>query len=71
MDEIMGSQGSWLTAKLDHVPADVNFVFVMDHHPPYTSSSDETKLEADTHRGRASSRWRECWRNGRRTHRFE
>jgi len=40
-DEIGGAQGEWLADKLDHVPADVDFVFVMDHHPPYTSSSDD------------------------------
>lgn len=40
MEEIAGPQGQWLADKLDHVPADVDFVFVMDHHPPYTSSSD-------------------------------
>jgi acid phosphatase type 7 len=44
MDEITGPQGVWLAGKLDHVPADVNFVFVMDHHPPYTSSSDDKKF---------------------------
>lgn len=44
MDELAGPQGEWLTGKLDHVPADVDFVFIMDHHPPYTSSSDEKKL---------------------------
>ena len=43
-DEASGPQGQWLADKLDHVPADVDFVFVMDHHPPYTSSSDEKKL---------------------------
>jgi Icc-related predicted phosphoesterase len=40
LDEVTGSQGEWVTAKLDHVPSDVDFVLVMDHHPPYTSSSD-------------------------------
>jgi Icc-related predicted phosphoesterase len=40
LDELSGPQGQWLTEKLDHVPANVDFVFVMDHHPPYTSSSD-------------------------------
>ncbi|MGA9389781.1 MAG: metallophosphoesterase [Candidatus Sulfotelmatobacter sp.] len=40
LDETSGPQGQWLAEKLDHVPADVDFVFVMDHHPPYTSSSD-------------------------------
>jgi len=40
LDELTGPQGQWLTDKLDHVPADVDFVFVMDHHPPYTGSSE-------------------------------
>ena len=44
LDETSGPQGDWLASKLDHVPADVNFVFIMDHHPPYTSSSDEKLL---------------------------
>ena len=44
LEETSGPQGQWLTEKLDHVPADVDFVFIMDHHPPYTSSSDEKKF---------------------------
>jgi Icc-related predicted phosphoesterase len=44
MEEVSGPQGQWLADKLDHVPSDVDFVFVMDHHPPYTSSSDEKKF---------------------------
>lgn len=40
MDEVSGPQGEWLAEKLDHVPSDVDFVFIVDHHPPYTSSSD-------------------------------
>jgi len=44
LDESTGPQGQWLADKLDHVPGDVDFVFVMDHHPPYTSSSDEKKF---------------------------
>jgi len=51
LDEIGGSQGLWLADKLDHVPADVDFVFLMLHHPPYTSSSD-----AKTHGGGHSAR---------------
>ena len=39
-DEISRPQGQWLTQKLDHLPADVDFVFMVFHHPPYTSSSD-------------------------------
>jgi len=41
LDELSGPQGAWLTAQLDHLPADVDFVFFVFHHPPYTSSSDE------------------------------
>jgi Icc-related predicted phosphoesterase len=44
LDEVSGPQGQWLNDKLDHVPSDVDFVFVMDHHPPYTSSSDDKKF---------------------------
>ncbi len=44
LDEVAGAQEEWLAAKLDHVPADVDFVFLMFHHPPYTSSSDEKKF---------------------------
>src|SRR5580700_1717849 len=40
LDEISGPQGHWLTQKLDQLPADVDFVFIVLHHPPYTSSSD-------------------------------
>jgi Icc-related predicted phosphoesterase len=44
LDETSGPEGTWLAGQLDHVPADVDFVFVMLHHPPYTSSSDEKKF---------------------------
>lgn len=51
MEETTGPQGQWLTDKLDRVPADVDFVFVMLHHPPYTSSSD-AKLFGGGHSAR-------------------
>jgi 3',5'-cyclic AMP phosphodiesterase CpdA len=38
--EISGPQGQWLKQKLDNLPGDVDFVFLVLHHPPYTSSSD-------------------------------
>ena len=44
LDEVSGPQGRWLSDMLDHVPADVDFVFLMFHHPPYTSSSDDKKF---------------------------
>jgi acid phosphatase type 7 len=40
LNEVSGVQGQWLESKLDSIPADVDFVFIMLHHPPYTSSSD-------------------------------
>lgn len=40
LDETSGPQGLWLKQKLDRLPGDVDFVFIVLHHPPYTSSSD-------------------------------
>jgi acid phosphatase type 7 len=51
-DETSGAQGQWLNAKLDHLPADVDFVFLMLHHPPYTSSSD-AKMYGGGHSSRS------------------
>jgi Icc-related predicted phosphoesterase len=39
-EEVIGPQGEWLIKQLDQVPSDVNFVFLMLHHPLYTSSSE-------------------------------
>lgn len=44
LDELSGPQGKWLKGKLDYIPSDVDFVFVVLHHPPYTSSSDAHKF---------------------------
>lgn len=44
LDETSGPQGQWLTQKLDHIPGDVDFVIIVLHHPPYTSSSDAKKF---------------------------
>ena len=44
MDEVSGPQGEWLAHELDHVRSDIDFVFVVDHHPPYTSSSDQKEF---------------------------
>jgi acid phosphatase type 7 len=43
-DETSGAQGLWLASKLDNIPSDVDFVFIMLHHPPYTSSSDSRRF---------------------------
>jgi len=39
-DETSGPQGEWLAHELDTMPADVDFVCIVLHHPPYTDSSD-------------------------------
>lgn len=44
LDETTSPQVQWMNDKLDHVPTDVDFVFLMFHHPPYTSSSDAKML---------------------------
>jgi acid phosphatase type 7 len=41
LDETAGPQGDWLTKKLDNIPPDVDFIFLVLHHPPYTNSSDK------------------------------
>jgi Icc-related predicted phosphoesterase len=41
LSEVSGPQGEWLVKKLDSLPSDVEFVLVLLHHPPYTSSTDE------------------------------
>jgi hypothetical protein len=44
LDESKGAQGEWLKKNLDSIPDDIDFVFLMFHHPPYTSSSDARML---------------------------
>ena len=44
LDEAGGAQEKWLAEKFDTLPADVDFVFLVFHHPPYTSSSDAKKF---------------------------
>ena len=53
LDEIAGEQGQWLAKKLDSIPTDVDFVILMLHHPPYTSSSD-AKLYGGGHSARGT-----------------
>jgi len=52
LDETSGPEGQWLARQLDRVPADVDFVFVILHHPPYTSSSD-AKMYGGGHSSRS------------------
>lgn len=55
LDEVSGPQGQWLAGKLDNIPADVDFVFLMFHHPPYTSSSD-AKMFGGGHSARTTEK---------------
>jgi hypothetical protein len=41
LDETTGPQGDWLRDQLDTLPTGLDFVFLVLHHPLYTSSSDE------------------------------
>ena len=41
LSEVSGPQGDWLHSLLDHLSPSLDFVFLIFHHPPYTSSSDE------------------------------
>ena len=40
LDETSGPQGDWLKKELGEIPSDVDFVFLVLHHPPFTASSD-------------------------------
>jgi acid phosphatase type 7 len=51
LEETSGAQGSWLNSKLDSLPGDIDFVFIVLHHPPYTSSSS-VKLFGGGHSAR-------------------
>jgi Icc-related predicted phosphoesterase len=44
LDELSGPQGDWLRSQLDQLPSPIDFVFLIFHHPPYTSSSDDKTL---------------------------
>jgi Icc-related predicted phosphoesterase len=40
LEELSGAEGDWLRSELEHLSAYVDFVFLVFHHPSYTSSSD-------------------------------
>ena len=40
LEETSGPQGQWFRSKLDTLSSDVDFLVIVMHHPPYTSSSD-------------------------------
>jgi len=44
IEENSGPQHDWLVGQLDQIPADVDFVFFVLHHPPVTSSHEDSPL---------------------------
>jgi Icc-related predicted phosphoesterase len=52
-DELSGAQGHWLRSALNQIPSTIDFVFLVFHHPVYTSSSDE-KLLSTGHSSRST-----------------
>ncbi len=67
LDETGGQQGQWLAHQLDNVPPDVDFVFLMFHHPPYTSSSD-AKTFGGGHSARSTEQQLARMLEGRQAH---
>jgi Icc-related predicted phosphoesterase len=53
LDEVSGPQSDWLRSQLDHLSSSTDFVFLVFHHPPYTSSSDD-KAFGGGHSARAT-----------------
>jgi acid phosphatase type 7 len=43
-DELSGAQGDWLRSQLASVPGSTDFVFLVFHHPVYSSSSDDKTM---------------------------
>jgi acid phosphatase type 7 len=52
LEELSGPQGEWLRAQVSGIAPGVDFVFLVFHHPCYTSSSDE-KIFGGGHSARA------------------
>jgi 3',5'-cyclic AMP phosphodiesterase CpdA len=40
-DELSGDQGQWFRDQLNMIPSSADFLFIIFHHPVYSSSSDE------------------------------
>lgn len=57
--ELSGPQGQWLRDKLDRLPADVSFVVLALHHPPYTNSSP--KIPGSGHAARSQEKQLAQW----------
>ena len=63
LDELSGPQGTWLKEQFDKVDDDTNFVFLVFHHPPYTSSTDD-KVRGGGHSARETEKSLAKWLEG-------
>lgn len=67
LDELSGPQGDWLKGQFNKLTDDTNFVFMVFHHPPYTSSSDDKALGGG-HTARESEKALGKWLEDRQQH---
>lgn len=67
LDELSGPQGEWLKEQFNKLNDGTNFVFMIFHHPPYTSSSDE-KIYGGGHSARETEKTLGKWLEERQQH---
>lgn len=67
LDELSGAQGDWLKGQFSKVTDATTFVFMVFHHPPYTSSSDE-KIFGGGHTARETEKALGKWLEERQQH---
>jgi 3',5'-cyclic AMP phosphodiesterase CpdA len=63
LGELSGAQGNWLRDQLDHLPASINFIAVVLHHPPYTNS--HSTITGSGHKARAQEERLAQWLEAR------
>jgi acid phosphatase type 7 len=67
LNELSGQQGDWLKEQFNKVTDETRFVFMVFHHPPYTSSSDE-KAFGGGHMAREPEKTLGKWLEDRQQH---
>jgi Icc-related predicted phosphoesterase len=63
LEELSGTQGQWFREQFDHLPATINFVIVVLHHPPYTNS--HTTITGSGHEVRTQEKQLAQWLEAR------
>jgi hypothetical protein len=54
LGELDGKQGEWLQSQFQHLPPGTDFVFIVLHHPPYSSSTGDKSEGHGGHGARLS-----------------